>query len=361
MMGKRRTSPAMTQGLGRLISTILLVATPFVFGHCGNPPDEEPAVQPVAVRMVKPVVMDMGSRVSYMGTIQSRKEVTVIAQVQGTIATLPVEEGGDVGVGDIVATLAVPELRAVVERLESERDYWCRRYAADQRLVAIDALPREQMESSQRACRSGRAAVAEAESRLEKATGRSPLNGVVLKWFVEPGQSVMPGQAILLLGTDRLEIDVEVVEEDLQRGVVVGTAAEIETAAGEHLITEVSEIAPMSSGPARTFTVKLPLPSGDSRRLRTGASATVTFVLDVSKDATAVPVDAITDRDRDPHLFLINGDRAVRQPVALGVEQDGWIEVDFPWNGEDAVAITNLGVLTDGRPVFSVLVEGVRP
>lgn len=361
MRCKRRTSPAMTQGLRRLVGTILLVGTPLVFGHCGNPPDEEPAVQPVAVRMVKPVVMDMSRRVSYMGTIHSRKEVKVIAQMQGTIATLPVEEGGDVGVGDIVTTLAVPELGAVVERLESERDYWCRRYAADQRLVAVNALPQEQMESSQRACRSGRAAVAEAAARLEKATERSPVNGAVLKWFVEPGQSVMPGQAILLLGTDSLEVNVEVVEEDLRRGVVSGTTAEIETAAGEQRMTAVSEIAPMSSGPARTFTVKLPLPVGDSRRLRTGASATVTFILDSIKGATAVPVDAIADRDRDPHLFLINGDRAIRQPVALGVEQDGWIEVDFPWNGEDAVAITNLGVLTDGRPVFSVMVEGVRP
>ena len=361
MMGKRRTGRAMTRGLRRLVYTTSMVVTPLVFGSCGNPPDEELVVQPVAVRMVKPVVMDMGSRVSYMGTIQSRKEVTVIAQVQGTIATLPVEEGGDVGVGDIVATLAVPELRAVVERLESERDYWCRRYAADQRLVAIDALPREQMESSQRACRSGRAAVAEAESRLEKATERSPVKGEVLKWFVEPGQSVMPGQAILLLGTDRLEIEVQVVEEDLKRGVGIGTAAEMEAATGESLMTTVSEIAPMSSGPTRTFTVKLPLPLADSRHRRTGTSATVTFILDFTKGATAVPVDAITDRDRDPHLFLISGDRAVRQPVELGVEQGGWIEVDFPWNGEDAVAITNLGVLTDDRPVFSVLVEGVRP
>ena len=361
MMRKRGTSPAMTQGLRRWVHAILLAATPLVFGNCGNPADEELAVQPIAVRMIKPVVMDMGSRVSYMGTIQSQREVKVIAQVQGAIVTLPVGEGGDVGAGDIVATLDVPELRAVVERLESERDYWCRRYEADQRLVAANALPREQMESSQRACRSGRAAVVEAESRLKKATGRSPVNGEVLKWFVELGQTVMPGQAILLLGTDRLEIVVEVVEEDLRGGVIIGTAAEIETAGGEQLVTAVSEIAPMSSGQTRTFSVKLPLPPGNSRHLGTGSSATVTFILDFTKGVTAVPVDAIIDRDRDPHLFLINGDRVVRQPVGLGVEQDGWIEVDFPWNGEDAVAITNLGVLADGRSVFSVMVEGVHP
>lgn len=361
MMCKRRTRLVGSRGLRRLIFMILSVVTPLALGNCGSPSVEEEAVKPVAIRTVKPVVMDLGSRVSYMGTIHSQKKVKVIAQVQGTIASLPVEEGGKMSAGDIVVTSDVPELRAVVERLESERDYWCRRYEADQRLVAAEALPREQMDLSKRACRSGRAAVAEAESRLGKATGRSPVNGEVLKWFVEPGQSVMPGQVILLLGTDSLEIHVEVVEEDLRRGIGLGTAAEIETAVGERLTTVVSEVAPVSSGPARTFTVKLSLPAGERPRLRTGASATVTFVIDVSKDATAVPVDAIADRSGDPHIFLINSDRAVRQPVKLGAEEDGWIEVDFPWNGEDAVAITNLGVLMDGHPVFSVMVKGVRP
>jgi RND family efflux transporter MFP subunit len=361
MMYKRGTRLVGGRNLRRLIFKILSVAIPLALGSCGNPPDEEKAVQPIAVRTVKPVVMDLGSRVSYMGTVHSEKEVKVIAQIQGTVAGLPVGEGDQVNAGDIVVTLDVPELRAVVERLESERDYWCRRYEADQRLVAANALPREQMESSQRACRSGRAAVAEAESRLEKATGRSPVNGEVLKWFVESGQSVMPGQAILLLGTHSLEIHVEVVEEDLQRGVVVGTTAAIETAAGERLTTAVSEVAPASSGSARTFTVKMPLPAEERPRLRTGVSATVIFVLQVRKNATAVPVDAIADRSGDPHIFLINGDRAVRQTVRLGAEQDGWIEVDFGWNGEDAVAITNLGMLMDSRPVFSVMVEGVRP
>jgi len=361
MMCKRRTNSAIVQGSKRLLCTILLAVAPLVLGSCGKPVDEEQIAQPVAVRMVKPEVMDMGQRVTYMGTIQAQKEVKVIAQVQGAIASLPVEEGGDVGVDDIVATLDVPELSAVVERLESERDYWCRRYEADRRLVAAEALPREQMESSRRACRSGRAAVVEAESRLGKGTERSPVNGQVLKWFVEPGQAVMPGQAILLLGTDRLEIEVQVVEEDLKRGVGIGTAAEIETAAGQQLMTAVSEIAPMSSGQMRTFSVTLPLPPGDSLYLGAGSSATVSFILDFTKGVVAVPVAAIGDRDREPHLFLISGERAVRQSVKLGVEREGWIEVDFPWNGEDAVAITNLGVLTDDRPVFGVMVEGVRP
>ena len=361
MMGNNSMRGVGGRDLGRWAVGILPVAILLGVGGCGAPADEVPVVQPIAVRVVRPVVMDLGSRVSYMGTVHSRKEVKVIAQVQGTVVSLPVKEGGQVRAGDIVATSDVPELRAIVDRLESERDYWCRRHEADQRLVAAKALPREQMESSQRACRSARAAVVESQSRLEKATGRSPVNGEVLKWFVEPGQAVMPGQPILLLGTDSLEAHVEVVEEDLRRGVVVGTVAEIETASGAHWVTAVSEVAPTSSGPSRTFTVKLPLPAGKESRLRPGSSATVTFVLQVRKGATAVPVDAIADRSGDPHIFLVRGDRAVLQPVGLGVAQDGWVEVEFAWNGEDAVATTNLGVLTDGRPVFPVLVEGVRP
>jgi len=342
-----------------LISSIVIIL--IMLWSCSNNPDEHTAIRPVAVRTAKPVVMDLGSRLSYMGTVHSQKEVKVIAQTQGKVISLPFEEGSKVNPGDVVARIDAPELRAVVKRLQAEKDYWCRRYEADQRLVAAEALPQEQMESSKRACLNARAALAEAESRLAKTVEKSPVRGEVLKWFVEPGQSVMPGQPLLLLGNDNLEIHAEVIEEDLQRGIAVETPAEIETGTGNRFRTKVSEIAPMSSGFSRTFTVKLPVPKSYAQNLRKGASVNINFILKVSEGAIALPLNAIADRDNNPHIFLIKDERAIQQPVKLGLEQDGWIEVSFPWNGKDAVAISNLGSLADSIPVFSVPVKEVRP
>ncbi len=339
----------------------LCVVILFTLWGCNKNLDQLQETRPVAVRVTKPAVMDLSHRLSYMGRIQSRKDVKIIAQVPGTVIDLPVKEGGNVSVGNVVARIDAPELQAAVERLQADKEYWCRRYEADSRLMEMEALPREQMESSKRACLSASAALTEAKSRLAKTVEKSPVQGEVLKWFVESGQSVMSGQPILLLGSDSLEIQVDVIEEDLGRGIAPGIRAVIELGAGNQSESFVSEIAPVSTGFSRTFSVKLPITRSPRNHLRNGASVNVSFILGTSKGELAVPVTAVASRDLDSHIFVIKDEHAFRQPVTLGIEQKGWIAVSFPWNKTDFIATSNLSNLDDGTPVFSVAVEGAQP
>ncbi len=343
-------------------ATALLAAALLAgLGGCARQDAATETERPIAVRTILPARIDLSHRLEYLGTVRSQKEVNIIARAQGTVMRLPFAEGETVSVGDTVAVLDAPELRAVVQRLQAEKDYWCRRYESDQRLVKANALPREQMEVSKRACTSATAAHTEARSRLAKTAETSPVAGEVLQWFVEPGQSVMPGQPILLLGNRVLEIHTDVIEEDLQKGIQPGTAAVIEPGNRIRFNSRVTEVSPMSKGPARTFTVKLSVPASQAAALRNGASVNVNFILRESKSTLAVPISAIADRDRQPHIFVIRDDLAFRQPVRLGIEQNGWIEADFPWNGSDAVAITNLASLKDSVRVYSVPVKEVKP
>ena len=328
---------------------------------CGASGDDQPKERPVAVRTIAPQHLSLSQQLEYLGTVRSRDEVKIIARVAGTVTRLPFAEGETVRAGDIVAVLDAPEIRAAVQKVQAEKDYWCRRYEADQRLVQADALPREQMEASKRACTSATASLAEAKSRLAKTRERATVSGEVLRWFIKPGQSLMPGQPILLLGNKHLEIQADIIEEDLLRGIAVGTPVEIEYSAGLRLPAAVSEVAPTSKGAARIYTVKIAIFDSLAGKLRNGASVNVNFILQKSSSALTLPVNAIAGRDSKPHIFLIRDERAILQPVQPGIEQGGWIEVDFPWNGTDAVAISNLSSLKDGVPVFSVPAAEVQP
>lgn len=348
------------QFIYRLTSFMLLGALMFAVLGCSKNRGDQVTVRPVAVRVVKPMVKDMENRLSYMGTVRADREVRVIAQVQGTVVSLPKPEGVPIAKGDLVAAIDVPDIRATVERIQADRDYWQHRYEADKRLVALEALPSEQMEVSLHAYRNAKAGLAEAEAKLAKAKEFSTINGQVLSWLVEPGQHVMPGQPILLLGDNALEIHVEVVEEDLHRGVKVGTPVEVNDWQGHAFFSTVSEVAPAASGPARTFTVKLTVPKEEAKDLRIGASMKVNFKLQTSANSVVVPVQAITKVDGKTSIFLIQQDSAKKQSVTTGIEQEGLIEVTFQWNGEDRVAVSNLGNLDDGVPVFPVEVRTNR-
>lgn len=313
--------------------------------------------QPTAVRVVRPERRDLKTGVSYMGTVSARKEVKVIARIPGTVIALPFREGETAKEGEAIALLDAPEIRAQVARLTAERDYWAKRHEADLRLVGKNALAPDQADAGERSLKTTEAALLEATSQLRKAQESAPFDGTVLSWFAEPGQGVLPGQPILSFGSVEAELRVEVAEEDLGRGIRVGTAVDIEAEDGRTVRAAVQEVAPAANAPSRTFTAKIALPAGAEKAARVGSSIRVNFILDSLEDALTLPVSAIVSGSPTPHIFIVRDGHAVKVPVETGLENRGRVAVRFPWNGSDQVAISNLGGLEDGTPVFTVDAE----
>lgn len=341
----------------KLTITLFVFITVIISG-CGKE-GSDVSQPPIAVRVIKPQHKNMDKVLSYMGTVHSESEVKVIAQVQGTVGSLPYSEGSVIKKGDIIAKIFAPDLQAAVERTKADLDYWSRRHETDKRLVEAKAIPQEEGEASKRASLSASATYTEAKSRLEKTIEKSPINGEILDWLVEPGQNVMPGQPILLLGNNKLELHAEVVEEDLRRGIRQGIKALVTESDGTKYETIVSDVSPVASGASRVFIVKTPIRINGGQVLRKGTSLRVDYILDSTKDAVIVPVQAIANRDKNPHLFIVNDGKAFRKDVKLGIEQEGWISVSLEKLNGEAVAITNLGSLKDSVNVFAVELEEV--
>ena len=312
---------------------------------------------PIAVRVAKPDIRDMELGVSYIGTVFSRTEVRVIARIPGTIVELPFREGERADADKLLVRIEAPEIKAQVERLSVDRDYWARRFEADKRLVEKNALAAEQADAGERSLKTTEAALAEAASQLLKTKEKAPFSGTVLSWFMEPGQSVLPGQPILQFGSDEGELRVEVAEEDIRKGIRPGIATDIELESGSAVRTTVGEVSPAAKGQSRTFTVKIPLPTKANGAFRVGSSLRVHFILESHADALTVPSSAVVSEKSSSFVYLVNGEFAKKVPVKKGIEREGRIVVDFPWNGEDRVAVSNLGSLSEGARVFAVEAE----
>ncbi len=333
---------------------VFILSTLIFLQSCNNKKDTAAEINPVAVRVVKPQITTLQEKISYVGTIQAYREVKVISRVPGTILSLPAAEGTRVKKGEVVARIYAPELEATVQRLQAEVDYWTRRYEADQRLEAENAIPPEQVAMSRRAYLSAKASLEGAQSNLDKTIERSPFDGEVLRWMVDPGQPVMPGQPILILGDNNTEVQVEVIEEELKRGLQTGTPVVLHKKDGTSVQSAVREIAPLASGISRTFIVRIAVPPSLRNEWRKGESVKLDFILKSVANAVAVPIEAIADRDVKPHIFLVRDDKAYRQDVRPGIQQGNLVQVDFPYNGQDLVVVTNLELLSDGIPVFTV-------
>jgi RND family efflux transporter MFP subunit len=354
-----------------LLTTTLALLTGPVGAGCSRR-EVGPEERPLPVRTKEATTRTVREKVSYVGTVRARREVTVLARVQGRVSELPVEEGEEVGAGQIVARLVSPELsaahqktRAEVARARAEKRYRCRWFEVHRGLEEKGVLSRAKADASRRACaaaeaslRAARAARRQMAERRAKAVERAPFEGTVLQWVAEPGQNMLPGRPILLLGRRGKEVRVWVTEDDISRGVEKGTPV-ILKASGAPLRAEVSRVARRAVGKARLFEVGVSLPGKRSARFLHGSSVTVEIVLRQQR-GVVVPVEAVRRERNGPSVYVVRDERAERVSVQVGLRDDRWVRVRGEIAAGDVVAVSNLSSLRHGLAVFPVSEIGAR-
>lgn len=353
-----------------LLASLLLLLT---FSSCRPSPPSPTDPPPFAVRTSPVRTGPIRQRVEYVGTVHSTREIRVLSRVSGTLLDLPIKEGHDVRKGNVIARMSAPEAHARVQqvaaeasRAHTERVYLCNRFDTDQQLADAGALHPAQLDLSRKGCeasqaaeRAAKAAHAEVHSVAAKSTESAPFDGRVLQWLAEPGEHLLPGKPLLLLGNQPLEVRIPVAELDVERGLRPGTPVELHKSGEKVVQAAIASVAPMATGPGRTIEVRVPIPEGERDRFSHGQSMNVSFVVSESEAATSVPVDAIRREGENNVIFLIENDVAKRKTVTLGPRDGAWIAV-LPAPGESArVAVTGLDQLRDGMKVYSVMAEGV--
>ncbi|MBN4056819.1 efflux RND transporter periplasmic adaptor subunit [bacterium AH-315-J21] len=339
----------------RTFTKLLIVTAVFqVSSGCSNDKKTAAPIAPIAVRIENPQIRDISEHLTYIAAVHATSEIPVMAQVQGTVVSTPVEEGQTFKEGDLLVKLSSPELDALVDKLNTEHEYWGNHLKEDLNLLSSSSISQQQVDISQKAFETSRASLSEAQSRLNNTREKAKLGGWVLKKYVELGQHVMPGQALLLVGSDSTELHVEVVQEDLRKGIEVGSLVSFRINSRETIDSRVSSIASVTTGAGRTFTVKIPVPSSIAQVLRIGETLPIDFVLEQKEQVLSIPETAVLNKNNKPVIFLVRANKAIRTPVTLGLSQSGWIAAEFDWNGVDPVAISNVADLSDGDSVYPV-------
>ncbi len=340
--------------LKTIIGFVVIILTLQITSGCSNDDGAKEVIQPIAVRVSSPQFLDMSEHLTYIGTVHATKEIPVISQVQGTVVSVPIEEGMSFNKSDVLIKLSVPDLDANVKKLEAEYAYWEQHLNEDKNLLAKNAISQEQIDISKKTFETSQASLAEVTSRLRKAKEIALFDGTVLKHFVELGQHVMPGQSLLLIGNNQLELHVEVIQEDINKGIKVGTVINIITHTGNKIASKISSIASAPTGIGRTFTVKIQIPTQSLNEIRLGEALTVDLILNQQKQVLSVPETAVFNKENKKFIFLIKDNKAIRTPVSLGIKQAGWVATEFDWNGKDPVAVSNIANLSDSIIVYPV-------
>jgi HlyD family secretion protein len=194
-----------------------------------------------------------------------------------------------------------------------------------------------------------RAALALAELSLDRATLRTPFDGVVAAVNVTPGEmasATMPAFTVLDTSGFRMTVDVD--EIDVGR-LAVGQAAQVTLdALPDVVITGVVErIAPAATivGGVVYYNVIIELDPTDAP-IRADMTANVTIVVGELADVLMIPTWVVRVDDSTGQTFVNQqvGDEIARTDVELGVRHEGFAQVlDGLSEGDEVIWVPESG------------------
>jgi HlyD family secretion protein len=317
------------------------------------------------------------------GQVAAEREVSLRAEIAGTVAVRHHKRGDKVQKGEPLITYDPKDLRdrlraaqatVLVGRAQAAQAEEAARLAKDtaertRRLERAGAAPPAQADelegqanvAARAAQAAGRAveqmvtSVELARTALSKTVVRAPFAATVITTHVEEGDVTLPGSPLFALAdTSVLHVDVDLDEADLGR-VRVGMPAEVSFDAlpDERLLGTLTEIAPSVTHDLRnTRTVAVRVDLKADPRFIVGMSADVDVVVATRESALSVPPNAVLGRGTDRAVLVVEQGVARRRPIEVGIST--WESVEILKGvraGEEVVVTLSSADMKDGARV----------
>ncbi|TVQ21510.1 MAG: efflux RND transporter periplasmic adaptor subunit [Spirochaetaceae bacterium] len=195
-----------------------------------------------------------------------------------------------------------------------------------------------------------------AELQLDFAALRAPIDGIVARVMVEPGQTVGASSGVATLVNDRLIYARVAVSERLYgrfRGREGTMEVRISPLAYEDdppFIGRVSSVSSVIDSASRTFVVEVAMDNADGR-LRPGMFVRAEFVVESTADALLVPNTALHIRDGRTVVFVLDGDLVAVRPVVADALPGAFTQIRSGLRADEVVVVEGAAFLQDGAPV----------
>jgi len=312
------------------------------------------------------------------GYVVAQRKAAVASKATGRLEWLGVMEGSRVKQGEVIARLesrdvgasreqaaanvkvaianleqAQAELRDAEQNLARARDLAAKSFIS---AAALDGAV-ARFDKARAGVRSAEAAVAVAQANLKSAEVafdqtliRAPFDGVVLTKSANVGDNITPfsnaldtkGAVVTMADMDTLEVEADVAESSLGR-IKVGQPCEIllDAVPDHRFPGVVNRIVPTVDRAKATVLVKVKFLERDERVLP-DMSAKVAFLEREVPAAdraavTAVPKQAVVQRDGAAAVFVLREGRAVRTAVTTGRAIGDLVQVSGVSAGEKVV------------------------
>ncbi len=282
------------------------------------------------------------------GSLSPDDEVTVSAEVEGTVDAVFVEEGDRVKRGGAIARIATVDYVLKLAEAKAQLALARGELERKERLVEGGLLSPQQFEEVKTKREVAEVAYQLAQERLNKTILKSPLDGYLLKREVSPGEYLKIGSPVaIVIATDLLRYLGTVGEEDagrVRRGEKI--LLSVPPFPDEIFLGQVVFVAPALDPATRTLPFEGSVPNRDGR-LKAGLFARGRLLTGERRQGVVVPAGAVILKGDETIAFVIREDRAERRRVKVGLRREDRVEIVEGIEAGERVAVDGNRVLTD--------------
>jgi membrane fusion protein (multidrug efflux system) len=308
---------------------------------------------PIPVRVAEVKRGSVAAYLSATANLVPENEVTVLAEAEGRVAHLGVEEGDTVSAAEALAALIRDEAEIELQKARLRASNATMAYERAVSSFEQGLISREEFDRLQLEHEVAQQEVAEASWRLSKTTIRAPFAGRVTERMVSPGQHVRVGDELFRIADfDPLIAKLYLPEKDVL-SLSVGRGVRLTLAADSSVqftgtIRQISPVVDTATGTVKV-TVEANEPPSD---VRPGAFVSVAIVREQRSAAVLLPRESVLREVRSAHVFIAgDNDTAVRRPVTLGLEENGKVEALSGVQPGERVIVAGQGGLKEGTKI----------
>ena len=302
------------------------------------------------------------------GALQPVRQATVKAKVSGDVRQITVREGETVQSGQLLARIDTADLEAkLAERtgaLESakaqlaltEKTRATNVALLKQNFISQNAFDNSESSFSvaQGGVKSAEAQVQIARNALKDAVALSPLNGIVAKRHVQPGEKVaFDSPLVTVVDLKDMELQAMVPAADVPE-LAIGKAVELTIDGfGERRFTgRIERMNPATEPGTRAIIVYVGIPNPDAA-LRGGMFATGRIALAASLPVATLPATAVRTEGGQTFVWTVEGGKLVRRMVVTGRRDDAAGRVEVKTELPDVPVLSaRFDNLKDGAPAI---------
>lgn len=345
------------------LAVATLVAVSVVVQSCtdskGNSQIIPKGAEPIPVKVIQLEKSSSENVISASGQLTTDDETLLSFKTGGIVNAVLVKEGDRVKKGQLLATLDLTEINALVAQARHGYEKAQRDFQRATNLYKDSVATLEQLQNAQ-------TGLSVAKEQFEAATfNRSfseihaPANGYILRKFVNAGQVVGVGDPIVKTnGAAEGKWILKTGVSDKQwSSIKVGNKAKIIIDAFPNRSFDASVIRKSETSDPQTgaFAVELQLRDADIK-LASGMFGAATILSGDVSSSWTVPYEAVLDANgNDGFVFITNDDtKAIKQPVTIESFNGTTIRVSKGLEGASSLIVSGSAYLSDHSPIIII-------